>query len=417
MIVVVAPHGDAVRKALPDCEFAVQKQQRGTGDALLAAAPLLPKKGARVLVLYGDTPLIEADLLRRLQRAYRQGPLSLVTLPLAGLSGYGRVVRENSRVVRIVEQKDATTAEKKIQEGNAGIYLFDAKFLAQALRTLRPSRKTGEIYLTDLVARAAKVGQVATVQDDQWVSMGINDQAELAESQRRLQKRILVRHQVAGVRFENTETTQVEADVAIGSDSEVGSGVELRGCTSVGRACRIAAGCVVTSSRIEDGAELLPYCVITESRVGPLARVGPFAHLRPGSELGPKVHVGNFVETKKTRISEGSKANHLTYLGDADIGAHVNVGAGTITCNYDGFAKYKTILEDGVFVGSDTQFVAPVTVGKDAYIGAGSTITQDVPAGALALTRTPQKTILGYTEQRRARHASQQARQKVGMGR
>ncbi len=397
VIVVVSTQGETVRAAFPDCEIALQKRQRGTGDALRAAAPLLRGGQAPVLVLYGDTPLLRAETLRRLARARGRHPLAIVTFRPPVASGYGRVVREDGRVVRIVEEKDATSAERRIEEANAGMVVANAAFLARALGRLRPSKRTGELYLTDLVAMASHAGGAASVEvDDPLQVLGVNHRADLAVAAGAMRGRIVEAHMRAGVTFEAPARAAVDSAVRIGADTTIGAGVELRGATVVGAGCRIDAGCILTDARVDDGATILPYSVITESVVGAGARIGPFAHLRPGSEIGAGAHVGNFVETKKTRLGEGAKANHLAYLGDTEVGARANIGAGTITCNYDGFAKHRTVIEEGAFIGSNTELVAPVRVGAGAYVGAGSTITRDVPPGALALTRAPLRTIDGY---------------------
>ena len=403
-IVVVVGHGaEAVvahlRDTHPDVQTATQNAPRGSGDAARAALPRIGRGAGPVLILCGDVPLIQSATISRLRAARRSAPLAIVTCRPADPLGYGRIVREAGRPVRIVEEKDASAAERRIAEVNAGVYLCDGPWLGRAIRRLRPSRG-GEVYLTDLVAIAARTSRVATVEADAREMIGINDRADLARAEAVLRARTIEALQRSGVTVCDPATTFVDPTVRIGQDTEIHPGVQIRGATVIGRGCTIESGCVITDSRIEDEAQILPHTVVRESRVGRGARVGPFAHLRPGTDLGNAVHVGNFVETKKARLGAVAKANHLAYLGDAEIGAHSNIGAGTITCNYDGFVKHVTVLEEEVFVGSDTQFVAPVRVGRGAYIGAGSTITREVPAGALALSRAPQQIIEGWAARR-----------------
>lgn len=410
VVSVVGHQAEQVRASLAKAfegqalSFAVQQQQRGTGDAVAAARGALTGFQGAVLILYGDVPLVTADTLTRLVTAFRsgKGPLALVSCRPANPAGYGRILRGHGhRVEGIVEHKDATPEQRLIQEINAGIYVADARFLWGALETLTPQNAQGELYLTDIVAKAAQVGEVAVVEADAREVEGVNDRAELAERAELLRARINRRHQLAGVTLLHPPTTFIDEGVEIGPDTIIGPSVTISGECEIGSGVSLGQGSVLTHSTVGDGSEVKPYSVLEEAVVGPRCHVGPFARLRPGTVLDEGVHIGNFVETKKARLKKGSKANHLAYLGDADIGAGCNIGAGTITCNYDGVNKHQTVLGDGVFIGSDTQLVAPVKVGDGAFVAAGSTVTQNVPANALALSRTPQTLKEGWAERRR----------------
>ncbi|HSP79957.1 MAG TPA: bifunctional UDP-N-acetylglucosamine diphosphorylase/glucosamine-1-phosphate N-acetyltransferase GlmU [Myxococcaceae bacterium] len=388
--------------------FALQKEQRGTADAVRAAEEALKDFQGRVLILYGDVPLVRRETLEALVAAHEQagGVLSLVSTRPADPTGYGRILRAEGGVVRIVEHKDATEAQREVRECNAGIYVVESSFLWKALANIRSANAQGEFYLTDLVELAAAQGAVGSIEADFSETAGANDRVELAARARELQARINTWHMRNGVTLADPATTYIEEGVVIGEDTEIAPGVTLAGGTVVGRQVSIGQGCILTASSVADGATLKPYTLLEEARVGERCILGPFARLRPGTELAEDVHLGNFVETKKARLGRGSKANHLAYLGDARIGAGVNVGAGTITCNYDGVHKHLTELGDGVFIGSDTQLVAPVKVGDGAYVGAGTTVTKDVPPGSLAVSRTPQVNVEGWAEKKKARQAS-----------
>ena len=412
-VIVVLGHQHERVKAALDAEFgagavevALQLEQKGTGHAVAQALPLLEGWKGSVLITYGDAPALRGTTLRALALAQQAGkaPLAIITSRLRVPTGYGRILRDGKkRVVRVVEEKDCTPRQRLLDEGNAGIYAVEAGFLRRGIATLDTRNAQKELYLTDLVERAAKVKAVPTVLVDEDEIQGVNDRAQLSGVDRVLQRRIVEAHLRAGVSMRAPDQVFIDRQVEIGRDSVLGPGVQLRGRTRLGAGVTVDAGCILTDAELADGVLVRPYCVITESRVGARAQLGPFAHLRPASELSEDVHVGNFVETKKTRIGKGSKANHLSYLGDAIIGEGCNVGAGTITCNYDGVNKDETILEDGVFIGSDTQLVAPVRVGRGAYVGAGTTVTEDVPAGALAISRVKQENRAGKAEQLRAR--------------
>jgi bifunctional UDP-N-acetylglucosamine pyrophosphorylase / glucosamine-1-phosphate N-acetyltransferase len=383
--------------------FALQKEQRGTADAVRSAEGALKEFSGRVLILYGDVPLLRRETLEALIAAHEagKGPLSLVATTLEDPTGYGRVIREGGKVTRIVEHKDCTPEQRAVRECNAGIYLVESSFLWRALAEIRPQNAQGEYYLTDLVEMAARHGPVASIDVDATETAGVNDRVELSARARVMQQRINERHMRAGVSMQDPATTFIDEDVTIGSDTELGPLVSLQAGTVVGRNVTIGQGSVLTASHVADGTAIKPYSVFEEAKVGERCIIGPFSRLRPGTELSEEVHLGNFVETKKAVIGKGSKANHLAYLGDAKIGAKVNVGAGTITCNYDGVNKHLTELGDGVFIGSDTQLVAPVSVGDGAYVGAGTTVTKNVPAGSLAVSRSPQVNKEGWVARKK----------------
>ena len=398
-------------------EVALQAEQRGTGHAVLQAAPLLAGDGVRsglTLILCGDVPLLTEQTLRTLVDTASPTRTALLTFRPASPRGYGRMVRDAAgKVVKITEEKDCTEDERKIGEVNAGVYCIPTRFLVESLGLLQPNNAQGELYLTDVIARAATSMDVSTLECPTEEVMGVNDRIDLAEADRVMRLRICHQHMRQGVTIPVPSSVLIEPGVQLGRDVELGSGVELRGKTQIGDGTRLEAGVVITDTIIGANVHVKPYCVMTESIVSDGAIIGPWAHLRPGTQLAENVHLGNFVETKKTRIGKGSKANHLTYLGDADIGAGVNVGCGTITCNYDGFTKSKTIIGDGVFIGSDTQLVAPVEVGRGATIAAGTTVYENVEPDALVLTRVKQATVPGWAAWKRAAEAAKKAGQPV----
>jgi bifunctional UDP-N-acetylglucosamine pyrophosphorylase/glucosamine-1-phosphate N-acetyltransferase len=384
--------------------FAVQAQQRGTGDAVASARSALAHFHGGILILYGDVPLLTRETLERLVTAFRSsnGPLAMVTTRPSNPAGYGRVLRGPGRLVQgVVEEKDCSLEQKSISEVNAGLYCVEAGFLWSALEKLTPANAQGELYLTDIVAQAAKVGEVAVVEADHVETAGVNDRAELAERAEVLRMRINTRHMRAGVTLVHPSSTYIDEGVEIGPDTTIGPNVSLHGECEIGSGVTIGQGSVLMHSTVGDGTEVKPYSVLEDAVVGPRCHVGPFARLRPGTHLEEGVHVGNFVETKKAHLGKGTKANHLSYLGDAEVGAGCNIGAGTITCNYDGVNKHVTTLGDGVFIGSDTQLVAPVKVGAGAFVAAGSTIVEEVPPGALALSRARQVNKEGWAERRK----------------
>jgi bifunctional UDP-N-acetylglucosamine pyrophosphorylase/glucosamine-1-phosphate N-acetyltransferase len=398
-------------KVLPVVEafggkVAIQESLFGTGDAARCGLAELSAGAKEVVVLCGDAPLLRPATIRALLAARRRkgAPASVLTGVLDDPTGYGRIVRgDDGSVARIVEEKDANAVLRKVREVNSGTYAFDRVFLERGLPRLSDVNAQREYYLTDLVLEALAEGKrvVPVVAAEPDEVRGINSRRELAEATRILLERKIDELMEFGVTVVDPRRTYVETEVSVGQDTVIDPGVTLLGATRVGRGVRIRTGCVVDGSVIGDGVEMKPYTVISGSTVRKGAIIGPFSHLRPEADIGEGAHIGNFVEVKKSRIGKGSKANHLSYLGDATIGKKVNVGAGTITCNYDGIHKHPTVLGDGVFVGSDTMLVAPVTVGKGALIGAGSTITKNVPPYALALCRAEQKTIEGWVARKR----------------
>ncbi|MCS6797920.1 MAG: bifunctional UDP-N-acetylglucosamine diphosphorylase/glucosamine-1-phosphate N-acetyltransferase GlmU [Myxococcota bacterium] len=412
--IVVVGHGrDRVEAAVARLDdgavCAVQDEPRGTGDALRAGLQALADDEATVLVLYGDCPLLRTAALEALLTGLRRSatPLAMLVGRTPDPRGYGRIVRDGSgRVVRVVEERDATPAERALDEVNPGLYAATARFWREAVARLRPDNAKGELYLTDVVAMAAERGGVADVAWPLDELRGVNDRAELARAEAVLRRRIHEALARDGVTIRDLDHIYVDADVRVEPEAVLEPGVVLRGRTVVGARARIDVGSVLEDVVVEPDAVVLPYTVATRSRIGAAARIGPFSHLRPETDIGPEAHVGNFVETKKTRMGRGSKANHLAYLGDGVIGENANVGAGTIFCNYDGVRKHTTVVEDGAFIGSDSQLVAPVTVGRGAYVASGTTVTRDVPPDALAISRVRQENKEGYARRLRARLGS-----------
>jgi bifunctional UDP-N-acetylglucosamine pyrophosphorylase / glucosamine-1-phosphate N-acetyltransferase len=405
-IVVVGHQREMVQQHLgARARYAFQEQQLGTGHAVLQAAQLADS-GKRVLILSGDVPLTRPETLEQLLDEHQRSgnALTLLTMKLDDPDLYGRIVRDaHGAVNKIVEAKDANDDERRIREVNAGIYVFDREYLFENLRRLSTSNAQGEYYLTDLIAMLRGSGKRvgALVVDDPIEVLGVNSRAELAAVEGEIQRRVIDRLMRDGVTFRNPSTVVIDSMVAIGPDTVVYPFVILEGNTRIGEGCVIEPGVHLENVRVGDDVHLKTGTVAEDAIIEDEATVGPYAHLRPGTKLGRHVKVGNFVETKKAVFGEGAKASHLSYIGDAEVGADANIGAGTITCNYDGVNKNKTILEDGVFIGSDTQLVAPVRVGRGAYVGAGSTITKDVPPNSLALSRVPQTVIDGWATRRR----------------
>jgi bifunctional UDP-N-acetylglucosamine pyrophosphorylase/glucosamine-1-phosphate N-acetyltransferase len=406
VVAVLGHQRDAVEAALVSrfgaeaVTVVEQTEQRGTGHAVRLAMPALARfTGQLVLVLYGDVPLLRRETLEELVgTASRYGCLAVVTATPPDPTGYGRILRdERGHVIGVVEHKDASSEELAITEVNAGIYCGPADFFREATAGLRAKNVQGEFYLTDIIARAAESIGVSAVEADHRDVAGVNDRQQLAEAEAVMRARVN-RELMAHVTFRDPASTVVEPDVEIGVDVELGRNVALRGNTKIGHDARIGDGVILTDVQVGAGVEVRPYTVATDAVIGAGAIIGPYAHLRPGSEIGPDARVGNFVETKKTKLGKGSMANHLSYLGDAIVGDKVNVGAGTITCNYNGFEKFQTVIEDGAFIGSDSQLVAPVRIGKRAVIAAGTTVTRDVPATALAISRSPQIDKPGYAQ-------------------
>jgi bifunctional UDP-N-acetylglucosamine pyrophosphorylase / glucosamine-1-phosphate N-acetyltransferase len=409
IVVVVGHEAGQLRAALrerPGLSFAEQEPQLGTGHALLQAEPMLAGASGTIVLLSGDAPLIGASTLASLveRHAERGAAATVLTAVLDAPAGYGRIVRgEDKRIVAIVEHKDATAGEREIREINSGIYAFDIAPLFGALREIGSSNAQGEYYLPDLVRIYRSRGlTVETVEvEDSREILGVNSRKELAEVATILRMAKLDALMAAGVTIVDPATTFIEPDVEIGVDTIVHPGVYLEGQTRIGARCVIHSGVRVVNTSIDDDVVINNFCVLSDSRVSRGAIIGPFARLRPESVVGEEAHVGNFVELKKTTLGRGSKANHLAYLGDSTIGEKVNIGAGTITCNYDGTSKFPTIIEDGAFIGSDSQLIAPVRIGRGAYVAAGSSITKDVPADTLAIGRGKQVNKEGWVSRAR----------------
>jgi bifunctional UDP-N-acetylglucosamine pyrophosphorylase / glucosamine-1-phosphate N-acetyltransferase len=407
IILVLGHQADKVRSATTGyrIEIALQREQLGTGHAVRQAVDGLAGTSGPVLVLCADTPLITAETLESVSNLQKRSraAVTLVTAIVRDPFGYGRVVRGKTGVLRVVEEKDATPAQKKISEVNAGIYCFDRDFLLSSLALLGKDNAQGEYYLPDAVAlaRRKKRAVSAFVSASAEEVLGVNSRCDLSRAEAVMRGRINRKWMLEGVTMIDPETTFVQSDVTLGRDTVLYPNVRIEGRTSVGEGCTVHSGSRIAASVIGDRVTVKDCSVIEESEVAPGASIGPFAHLRPGSMIAERAKVGNFVEIKKSVIGEGSKVNHLAYIGDATVGRDVNIGAGVITCNYDGFGKHPTVIEDGVFVGSDTQLVAPVKIGKGALVAAGATITRDVPADALAISRAPQEVREGFASRRK----------------
>ena len=410
-VVVVGHHSERVEAALGKrlgLGFALQQPQLGTGHALLQAEPHLAGRSGTVVLLSGDVPLLRSNTLRALVDTHtaRGAAATVLTARVDRPQGYGRIVREQGRIAAIVEDKDASPAERGLDEINSGIYAFALEPLFGALKSIGAANAQGEYYLPDLVKIYRERGlavETVTLGDAREI-MGVNSRRELADVASILRTTKNDELMAAGVTLVDPASAWIGPDVVVGADTVIHPNVYLEGGTRVGSGCEIHAGVRIVDSTIEDGAVINNYCVITESRVGRGARIGPFAHIRPQSVVGEAAHVGNFTELKKTTLGKGSKANHLSYLGDTTIGENVNIGAGTITCNYDGVHKHQTIIEDGAFIGSDTQLIAPVTVAKGAYVGTGTTIRENVPSGALAVSAGKQRNIDGWVEKKKKKN-------------
>jgi bifunctional UDP-N-acetylglucosamine pyrophosphorylase/glucosamine-1-phosphate N-acetyltransferase len=409
-ISLIVGHGaDAVRQRLAawsDLQFALQSPQLGTAHALQQAEPLLAGQSGTLVLLSGDVPLLRAETLRTLMAVHQRAraAATVMTAIVDRPYGYGRIVRSGGRLARIVEERDATPAERQIKEINAGIYAFDLEPLFDALRGIAAQNAQGEYYLTDLIAiyHRRRMTIETMVAENPAEIRGINSRTELAEVSRLVRQHKNEELMAAGVTIIDPATTYIDPEVEVGPDTVIHPGVVLEGRTRIGSMCEILAHVRIADSELGDRVRINNFCLLTSARVADGASIGPFAHLRPETTLGEDVRIGNFVELKKTSIGAGSKVNHLAYLGDAEVGTKVNVGAGTITCNYDGYEKRRTVIQDGAFIGSDTQLIAPVTVGKGAYVGAGSSITNDVPAGALGIARGRQINVEGWAERRKA---------------
>jgi bifunctional UDP-N-acetylglucosamine pyrophosphorylase/glucosamine-1-phosphate N-acetyltransferase len=404
VVLVVGHQADAVRSAfrsIPEIRSALQVEQLGTGHAVACAREQLAGFSGTVLILCGDTPLLRVETLLGLIRFHREQSASLTVLTAAMNNpyGYGRVVRDGSgRVVRIVEQKDATPEEQAICEINSGIYCMEAGFLYANIGSISSDNAQQEFYLTDLVSIAAAKGLtcLGRCTDDPDEIMGVNDRAQLAEASRILRRRINCDLMCSGVSLVDPEHTYIDHGVSIGPDTVIYPNCTISGATIIASGCTIENGVTIKDCTIGEGCHIKAGSVLEGSQLLAEVSVGPMAHLRPGTVLNDHVKIGNFVETKKIVMGEGSKASHLTYLGDAEIGRNVNIGCGTITCNYDGVNKHRTIIGDDVFIGSDVQLVAPVEVGRNSLVAAGTTVTMEVPPDSLAISRVPQVNKVGW---------------------
>ena len=375
-------------------DTALQEPQLGTGHAVMQAAPQLDDN-TPTLILYGDVPLTTAASLRRLVEAAGSDKLAILTVEQANPFGLGRIVRENGAIVRIVEEKDATLAERAIHEINSGIIVAPTRQMKQWLASLSNNNAQGEYYLTDIVAKAVAdgVAVVSAQPSAEWEVAGVNSKVQLAELERRHQLNVAHALLEQGVTLMDPARIDIRGELICGRDVTIDVGCVFEGRVELADGVSVGAHNVIVNARIAAGARILPFCHIEGAVVGPKSMIGPYARLRPGAELAEDVHIGNFVEVKNSTIAAHSKANHLSYVGDSTVGSRVNIGAGTITCNYDGVHKHRTVIEDDAFIGSDSQLVAPVTVGKGATLGAGTTLTRDAPAGKLTISRAKQVTI------------------------
>ncbi|MFZ3265259.1 MAG: bifunctional UDP-N-acetylglucosamine diphosphorylase/glucosamine-1-phosphate N-acetyltransferase GlmU [Terriglobales bacterium] len=410
IFVIIGHEAERVREAVRDTvvNFVLQTEQRGTGHALMVAREALSPYD-QVIVLSGDAPLITAETIRNLSAFHmaQKATMSLLSADLANPTGYGRVLRKNAKspeVRAIVEEKTASAAQKKIREINSGFYVFSVPALYQHIGRLSTDNPHGEYYLTDMAALFQRAGKkvVAMKTAHAGEVLGSNTRAEIVDLDARLRLAKCHRLMDEGVTIFYPQTCVIDSDVQVGADTVIEPFVQLLGKTKVGGDCCIRSYSVIKNSELGDHVTINTLTVIDDARVSRGAIIGPYSRLRPGSDIGEDAHIGNFVETKKIKLGKGSKANHLSYLGDAEIGEGVNVGAGTITCNYDGVQKHKTIIEDGVFIGSDSTLVAPVKIGRGSYVAAASCITEDVPADALALGRARQTTKEGWASAKRA---------------
>ena len=379
-------------------DTALQQPQLGTGHAVMQAVPQLDED-APTLVLYGDVPLTTEQSLRSLVDAAGNDKLGILTVEQANPFGLGRIVRENGRIVRIVEEKDASETERAIREINSGIMCIPTRHLKRWLAALSNNNAQGEYYLTDIVAQAVSEGVevVSASPMAEWEVAGVNSKVQLAELERRHQLNIANALLEKGVTLMDPARIDVRGELVCGRDVVIDVGCVFEGRVELADGVTVGPHCVLVNAKVAAGANIKPFSHIEDALVGPKSQIGPYARLRPGTELGEDVHVGNFVEIKNSQVAAHSKANHLAYVGDATVGSRVNIGAGTITCNYDGANKFRTVIEDDAFIGSDSQLVAPVTVGKGATLGAGTTLTKDAPAGKLTISRPKQMTLDGWT--------------------
>ena len=403
---VVGHKAETVKEVLGDvCEFALQAEQKGTGHAVMQAIDVIKNSKGEVVILNGDTPLITAETINKAIEYHKNNgnQATVITAILDDATGYGRIVRDtDGSVLKIVEQKDASKEEKKINEVNLGMYVFDAQSLVYALDKITPNNAQGEYYLTDtleiLLSAGKKIGGYAISDNDEI--RGINDRVQLNEAEKIMQKRINEYHMRNGVTMRNPESVYIEDGVEIGNDTEICQNVTIKSGTKIGSDCVIGSGSMLDRAVIHDGVDVLS-SVILESEVDEGTHVGPFAYIRPNCHVGKEVKVGDFVELKNSNIDDGTKISHLTYIGDSDVGKRVNFGCGTVTCNYDGKKKYRTTIGDDCFVGCNTNFVSPINVGDGVYIAAGSTITEDISENSLSIARARQVNKEGWKDKRK----------------
>ena len=403
---VVGHKAETVKEVLGDvCKFALQAEQKGTGHAVMQAIDVIKNSKGEVVILNGDTPLITAETINKAIEYHKNNgnQATVITAILDDATGYGRIVRDNDgSVLKIVEQKDASKEEKKINEVNSGMYVFDAQSLVYALDKITPNNAQGEYYLTDnleiILSAGKKIGGYAISDNDEI--RGINDRVQLNEAEKIMQKRINEYHMRNGVTMRNPESVYIEDGVEIGNDTEICQNVTIKSGTKIGSDCVIGSGSMLDRAVIHDGVDVLS-SVILESEVDEGTHVGPFAYIRPNCHVGKEVKVGDFVELKNSNIDDGTKISHLTYIGDSDVGKRVNFGCGTVTCNYDGKKKYRTTIGDDCFVGCNTNFVSPINVGDGVYIAAGSTITEDIPENSLSIARARQVNKEGWKDKRK----------------
>lgn len=400
-IIVVGHGAEAVEARYADrtdVRFALQSPQLGTGHALMQAVPSLDKNDPATLVCLGDVPLLSSETIRRMTEAAETNEMVLLTVELENPTGYGRIKRAEGRPYAIVEEKDATDDERRIREVNTGIMLLPTARLEGWLSSLTNTNAQGEYYLTDVLALAAHEGvSIAAVQPDHvWEVEGVNSKPQLARLERVWQRVQADRLMDAGVTLLDPDRIDIRGTLTCGRDVEIDVGCVFEGNVVLADGVKIGANCVLKNVEVGEDTVILPFCHLEGARVGAAGRIGPYSRLRPGAELAGGNHIGSFVEVKKSVVGEGTKINHLAYVGDADVGARVNIGAGCITCNYDGVNKFRTVIGDDAFIGSDTQLIAPVKVGAGATIGAGTTLTREAPEGKLTLSRARQVTIEGW---------------------
>ncbi len=403
-IITVYGHGGEQVKstfARQDIEWVEQAEQLGTGHAVQVTLPVLPQQG-QSFILYGDVPLVQPETLKRLQQA-ASGGIAMITLSLDNPTGYGRIVREEGKIRRIVEHKDASDAEKLITEVNTGIYCVDNACLHRWLPKLSNNNVQGEYYLTDIVAMAVADGlEIGSIQPEyEFEVEGVNDRIQLANLERRYQLHQVLQLQKKGVTFLDPHRFDLRGQLTVGQDVQIDVNVIIEGDCYLGDGVKVGAGSILKNARIGAETVIQPYSILDDVTVGANTTIGPFARLRPGTELADGAHIGNFVEVKNSRIGQGSKANHLAYLGDAVVGAGSNIGAGTITCNYDGAYKHQTIIGENAFIGSNSSLVAPIQIGDGATVGAGSVVTKNVAENALAVARGQQRQIENYQRPRK----------------